>query len=241
MIYLWNIIIYQPIYNLLIFIAQHITAQNVGLAVVVLTIIIRLILFPLSKKSIVGQYKMRSLEPKLQALKKQGLSKEAEAQATFALYKDEKINPFSGCLYIIIQLPILLALSICFSHGVDQPTHLYSFLSTVGLKDTFLGFINLTKPFFWLALIAGISQMIQAFLVPQPVPPGNSGDNNMQAQLAKSLSVQTRYILPILIVFIASRLASAVSLYWAVANIFSILQELYLRKTVRSKMNAKAA
>lgn len=239
MITLWNIVIYQPIYNALIFIAQHITGENVGLAVIVLTIIIRLVLFPLSKKSIVGQYKMRALEPKLQAIKNSGLSKEAEAQATFALYKEEKINPFSGCLYIVIQLPILLALSLVFTHGVIQPSHLYASLSTANLQNTFLGFIDLTKPFFWLALLAGITQAVQAFLVPQPTPPGRSGDNNMQNQLAKSLAVQTKYVLPVLIVVIASRLASAVSLYWAVANIFSVLQELYLRSTVRSKLEVK--
>ncbi len=236
MITLWNIIIYQPIYNALIFIAQHVTGKDVGLAVIVLTIVIRLILFPLSKKSIVGQYKMKALEPKLQALKNKGLSKEEEAQATFALYKEYKINPFSGCLYIIIQLPILLALSLCFTHGVSQPTHLYHFLSTDGLKSTFLGVVNITKPFFWFALLAGITQAIQAFLAPQPIPAGSSNDTNMQTQLAKSLSVQTKYILPVIIVIIASRLASAVSIYWAMANIFSILQELYLRKTVRSKL-----
>jgi YidC/Oxa1 family membrane protein insertase len=236
MITLWNTIIYQPIYNALIFIAQHITGQDVGLAVIVLTIIIRLALFPLSRKSIVGQYKMRALEPKLQAIKNQGLSKEAEAQATFALYKEEKINPFSGCLYLIIQLPILLALSLCFTHGVNQPQHLYHFLSTTNLKNTFLGVITITKPFFPLAVLAGITQAIQAFLAPTPVPPGKSGDNNMQNQFAQSLAVQT-----ILIIVIASRLASAVALYWTVANLFSILQELYLRRTVRSNIvTAKA-
>jgi membrane protein insertase Oxa1/YidC/SpoIIIJ len=129
-----------------------------------------------------------------------------------------------------------LALSLCFTHGVNQPQHLYSFLNTNNLKNTFLGVINITKPFFWLALLAGITQAIQAFLAPQPVPPGRAGDNNMQNQFAQSLSVQTKYVLPVLIVIIASRLASAVALYWAVANIFSIIQELYLRRTVRNKL-----
>lgn len=242
MLTIWNTIIYNPIYNALIFIAQHITAQDVGLAVVVLTIIIRLALFPLSKKSIVGQYKMRALEPKLQAIKDKGLSKEEESKATFELYKEEKINPFSGCLYLLIQLPILFALYFSFSRGVVQPTHLYHFLNTDGLKNTFLNAIDITKPFFPLALLAGITQAIQAFLAPQPTPPGRSGDKNMQNQFAQTLSLQTRYVLPVLIIIIASRLASAVALYWSVANIFSILQELYLRKTVRNKLfvDAKA-
>lgn len=236
MITLWNTIIYQPIYNALIFIAQHLTGQDVGLAVIVLTIIIRLALYPLSKKSIVGQYKMRALEPQLQAIKDQGLTKEAEAQATFALYKDQKINPFSGCLYLIIQLPILFALYHTFSNGIDQPMHLYSFLNTDNLKNMFLGLIDITKPFLPLAILAGITQAIQAFLAPAPSAPSRAGDNNMQNQLAQSLSVQTKYVLPIIIIFIASRLAAAVALYWSVANLFSILQELYLRKTVRNKL-----
>jgi len=236
---LWNAAIYEPIYNALIFIAQHITAQDVGLAVIVLTVIIRLALFPLSKKSIVGQYKMRALEPKLQAIKSKGLTKEEEAAATFALYKKEKINPFSGCWYLIIQLPILFALYFSFSHGVVQPTHLYHFLSTEGLKNTFLGLLDITKPFLPLAILAGITQVIQAFLAPQPTAPNRTGDNNMQTQFAQSLAVQTKYVLPIIIIFIASRLASAVALYWSVANIFSILQELYLRKTVRNKLVAE--
>jgi YidC/Oxa1 family membrane protein insertase len=239
MITLWNIFIYNPIYNLLIFIAQHVTMQDVGLAVIVLTIIIRLALFPLSKKSIVGQYKMRALEPKLQALKNKGLSKEEEAKETFALYKQENINPFSGFLYLLIQLPILLALYFSFSRGVSQPHHLYSFLNTDNLKNTFLGLIDITKPFLLLAILAGITQAIQAFLAPQPTPPGRQGDNNMQNQFAQSLAVQTKYILPLIIIFIASRLASAVALYWTVANLFSILQELYLRKTVRNKLVTK--
>jgi membrane protein insertase Oxa1/YidC/SpoIIIJ len=76
-------------------------------------------------------------------------------------------------------------------------------------------------------------------LAPQPAAPGREGDKNMQNQFAQSLAVQTKYILPLIIIFIASRLASAVALYWTVANLFSILQELYLRKTVRSKLVIK--
>lgn len=225
---LWNTFIYNPIYNSLIFIAQHITMQDVGLAVILLTVIIRLILFPLSKKSILSQYKMRALEPKLKAIKEQGLSKEAEAQATFALYKTEKINPFSGCLYLLIQLPILFALYFTFIHGVSQPDHLYSFLNTEGLKNTLLGLIDITKPFLPLAILAGLTQAIQAFLVPKPAPAPGKG---FQAQFASSMSAQTKYVLPLIIIFISAKLASAVALYWVVANLFSIGQELYVRKS----------
>lgn len=224
---LWNTFIYDPIYNALIWIAQNITAQDVGLAVIVLTILIRFILMPLSKKSIMSQYKMRTLEPKIAAVKAKGLSKEEEAKETFALYKTEKINPFSGCLYLLIQLPILFALYFVFMRGIIQPDHLYSSLSTEGLKNALLGLIDITKPYLPFAILAGVTQAIQAFLMPKPAV---SNDKSFQGQFAKSMGVQTRYILPLFIIFIASKLAAAVALYWVIANTFSIFQELYFRK-----------
>lgn len=227
---LWTNLIYNPIYNALVFVAQNVTMQDVGLAVILVTIIIRFILMPLSKKSIVSQYKMRALEPKLLAIKAKGLSKEEEARETFALYKSEKINPFSGCLYLLIQLPILFALYFVFSKGVIQPDNLYSFLSTDGLRDTLLGLIDITKPYLPLAILAGITQAIQAFLMPKPMASGDG--KGFQQQFAKSMSVQTKYVLPLIIIFISSKLAAAVALYWVVANIFSIFQELYFRKQI---------
>jgi len=223
---LWNTVIYDPIYNALIWIAQYLTFKDVGLAVIVLTILIRFILMPLSKKSIMGQYKTRALEPKLTLIKARGLSKEEEAKETFALYKAEGINPFSGCLYLLIQLPILFALYYVFMKGIIQPDHLYGTLSTDGLKESLLGLIDITKPYLPLAILAGITQAIQAFLMPKPTVTGN----DLQGQFAKSMHVQTRYVLPLFIIFIASRLVAVVSLYWVVANIFSIFQELYFRK-----------
>lgn len=228
---LWENLIYEPIYNALIFIAQHISLQDVGIAVVILTIIIRLILLPLSKKSIVSQYRMRALEPKLAAIKAKGLSKEQEAQETFALYKTEKINPFSGCLYILIQLPILFALYFAFMRGVSQPEHLYSFLSTENLHNMFLGLVDITKPFLPFAILAGITQAVQAFLQPKPQLSGVS-ETSFQGQFTKSLSLQTKFVLPIIIIFISAKLAAAVALYWIVSNLFSIAQELYFRKII---------
>lgn len=231
---IWNTFLYEPIYNTLVFIAQHIALKDVGLAVVILTILIRFLLMPISKKSIISQYKMRNLQPKLDAIKSKGLSKEQEAKEQFALYKEEKINPFSGCLYLLIQLPILFALYFSFIKGIDQPTHLYSFLSTDGLKNMFLGVIDITKPFLPFAILAGLTQGIQAFLMPKPPTNTNTG---FQAQFTKSLSMQTKYILPIIIIFISAKLASAVALYWVITNIFSISQELYFRKTLKLSTN----
>jgi YidC/Oxa1 family membrane protein insertase len=228
---LWYTVIYEPIYNALIFIAQHITLKDVGLAVVLVTVLIRLVMMPLSRKMMLSQYKMKALEPKLAAIKAKGLSKEAEAQETFALYKTEKINPASGCLYMLIQIPILLALYFVFNNGVTQPDHLYSSLNTEGLKNMFLGFIDITKPYLPLAILAGLTQAIQAFLQPKPNLAGVK-EESFQGQFAKSMSVQTKFVLPIIIAFIATKLAAAVALYWVITNIFSIAQELYFRNSL---------
>jgi YidC/Oxa1 family membrane protein insertase len=226
---IWNTFLYEPIYNTLVFIAQHLAFKDVGLAVVIVTVLIRFVLMPLSKKGMVSQYKMRALQPKLDAIKARGLSKEEESRAQFALYKEEGINPFSGCLYLLIQLPILFALYFAFMNGINQPEHLYSFLNTEGLQNTFLGLIDITKPFLPFAVLAGVTQAVQAFLTPKPPVSDGAG---FQAQFAKSLSTQTKYILPLIIIFIAAKLAAAVALYWIITNIFSIAQELYFRKTL---------
>ncbi len=232
---IWNNFIYEPIYNTLVFVAQHIAFKDVGLAVILVTILIRFILMPLSKKSIVSQYKMRALQPKLDAIKNKGLSKEEESKEQFALYKNEGINPFSGCLYLLIQLPILFALYFSFMKGINQPDHLYSFLNTEGLSNTLFGLVDITKPFLPFAILAGLTQALQAFLAPKP--PETTSNQGFQAQFAKSLSLQTKYVLPIIIIVFASKLASAVALYWVITNIFSIAQELYFRKTLKISTN----
>ena len=223
--YIWNTFLYEPIYNGLVALA-HFLGGDVGLAVIVVTVIIRLLLLPLSKKSIVGQYKMRALQPKIDALKAKNLPKQEEAAQLMVIYREEKINPFSGCLYLLVQLPILFALYFVFFRGINQPQHLYSFLSLDNLNSLFLGLIDITKPFLLFAILAGLSQGVQAFFAPAPTV---SGDG-LQSQFAKSLALQTKYVLPIIIAFIAAKLAAAVALYWTVTNIFSIFQELYLRR-----------
>jgi YidC/Oxa1 family membrane protein insertase len=182
---------------------------------------------------VISQYKMRALAPKLALIKTQGLDKQAEAKATMDLYKDEKMNPFSGCLFLLVQLPILFALYYTLRSGINQPEHLYSFLSTTGLHNMLFGILDITKPFLPFAILAGLTQAIQAFLTPVQQ---TTTDTSFQGQMAKTMSMQTRYVLPLIIILIASKLAAAVALYWVVANTFSVCQELYFRKKFASSV-----
>jgi membrane protein insertase Oxa1/YidC/SpoIIIJ len=115
---------------------------------------------------------------------------------------------------------------------VEKKLEILSLLTTESkeLRNTFIGLLDITKPFLPLAILAGLTQGIQASLMPKP---HMTDSKSMQQQLARNMSFQTKYVLPLIIVFIANTLAAAVSLYWVVANTFSILQELYFRKQIK--------
>ncbi|HSE56876.1 MAG TPA: YidC/Oxa1 family membrane protein insertase [Candidatus Paceibacterota bacterium] len=231
---LWNTLIYHPLLNILVALAAVMPGKSLGLAVIVLTILIRLLLFPISKRAIRSQYALRALEPKVQAIKAKKLDKQEESRALFQLYKEEKVNPFSGCLLLLIQLPILIALYYVFINGINRPELLYSFISPEGIQPTLFG-LSITAPSIVLAIFAALTQAVQAFLTPKPPKPAESDKINFQSQLASSMSIQTRYVLPIIIFFIARNLAAAVSLYWVVSNLFSIGQEIYFRRLFKHK------
>src|SRR3990167_4686175 len=102
---LWNFLLYKPLLNALAFLVSIVPGGDVGLAVIILTIIVKIILFPLSQKSIESQAAMNVLAPELNKIKSSGVSKEEQARRTFELYKQHKTNPFSGCLLVLIQIP----------------------------------------------------------------------------------------------------------------------------------------
>ena len=109
MIQFYNLILYQPLFNLLIFLYNLIPWHDLGIAIIVLTIVIKVVLWPLSGKALKSQKALQSLQPKIEDLKAQYKDdKEGMSRAMMALYKTEKINPFSSCLPLLIQLPFLM-------------------------------------------------------------------------------------------------------------------------------------
>src|SRR3989344_4157600 len=116
---IWDALLYKPLINALAFLISNIPGGDVGLAVVILTILVKLILFPLSQKSIESQVAMTTLSPELNKIKMSVASKEEQAKLTFELYKKHKTNPFSGCLLLLIQIPIIFALYYVFYKGIN--------------------------------------------------------------------------------------------------------------------------
>lgn len=237
---LWNTIFYQPIYNILIFIIDNITFGDVGFAIILVTIIVKLALSPLTKKSIKSQILMKRMEPELKQIKKDFPNKEEQAKKTFELYKKYGTNPFSGCLVVILQLPVIFALYYVFYKGLSIDSSLiYSFIQIpTNLHTNFLGLIEMASKSIFLGIFAGVTQFIQGYLSApikakkiEIVKEGAINEpKTFQEQLSDSMQMNVRYVLPVFIAFIAWKISAAVALYWIVSNMFTIAQEWYIRR-----------
>lgn len=229
----WEKVFYQPLYNALLIVIAFIPGGNVGLAIIALTLFVKILLFPLTQKSINSQLAMKAIEPELDEIKKRVTDKVQQNKEIYALYKTKKINPFSGCLLILIQIPIIIALYLVFMRGIGAvPVAPYSFVQVPELWNmNFLG-IDLAAKSIILALLAGASQFFQGWLARgRQAKPSGEG---MAGQLAKTMQIQMLYVLPIVIAFVAYSVSAAVALYWITSNIVTIVQELYTIRRMRA-------
>lgn len=239
--YLFNEIFYRPLLNGLIFLYNIIPGHDFGIAIIILTAIIRLILWPMTNKSLKNQKILAKIQPKAVEIKnKFKNNKEAQAKALMALYSENKINPLSGFLPIIIQIPILLALWQVFLHSLNSDLgSLYSFVSAPGkIQTVFLGIVDLSHKNMVLAILSGVLQYIQTkMIMPAPV---KSGSNNSGSAGAPDfngiMSKQMLYFMPVLSVIIFWSLPAALPLYWIVTTLFAILQQ-YLNQNERGEIN----
>src|SRR3989344_1989909 len=160
LINIWDTVLYQPLLNALAFLVSVIPGGDVGIAVIILTLLVKILLFPLSQKSIESQAEMGILTPEINKIKASGASKEEQARLTFELYKKHKVNPFSGCFLILIQIPIIFALYYVFLKGVNfEAGALYSFIHIPEhVNMIFFGVFDISKENFALAILAGVSQ-----------------------------------------------------------------------------------
>jgi YidC/Oxa1 family membrane protein insertase len=232
---LYHDFLFQPLYNGLIFLLSFIPGIDAGVAVIIFTIIIKVLLFPLSKKFIKTQMVMREIQPEINVLKeKYKDNKQEQARKTMEVYKTKGVNPFSGILLIFIQIPILLALYSVFNSGLPEIklNELYSFI--VAPKDVnmiFLGWVDIAShKNIILSLLVAVSQFFQARIMMAGVKPSASKSGSFESDFAKSMSVQTQYVLPIFIGFISYNLSVALAIYWITSNLFAIGQELYMRR-----------
>jgi YidC/Oxa1 family membrane protein insertase len=182
-----------------------------------------------------AQKEMALIQPKIREIqKKYKNDKEKQAQATMELYKEHQVNPFSGCLPLLIQLPILIAFFQVLRTGLDPSrlNDLYWFVKNPGLIDPmFLGLVDLAKHSVILAVLAGAAQFIQSKMT----LPAASSQKGQGADFANLMSTQMTYFMPVLTIMIAWQLPAGLPLYWLVLTIFGIIQQYFFNRNKESR------
>lgn len=235
---MFKTIFIEPLYNLLVFLINTVPWHDVGLAIIILTLLVKFALSPLHKKAIRSQFEMKMLEPKLKEIKAQYPDKQEQAAKTFELYKEHKISPLSGCLPILIQLPIILALYRVFLGGFLFETYgLYSFIAKPEVFNLhFLGIVDLAARSLPFAILAGLTQYIQGhFSAARTKAVTDPNDTSMQANMSRMMGTQMKFFLPLFVAFISYQLSAAIALYWSVNNIFTTIQEIRIHKKLNQE------
>lgn len=234
---MFNTLLVHPLFNLLAVLYAFV--HDFGLAVILLTIIIRGLLWPLVTRQLHSQRALQELQPELKRIKEQAAgNRTLEGQLTMELYKEREINPFASFLPLLIQLPIFFALFIVLrdivkpgeiAHVVYEPVrHLGPIAdiisSKAAFKPTLFGLIDLTKASVVLAVLAAIAQFIQT----KQITPKHQSDDPQARVMATMI-----YLFPGLTFFIGLSLPSALPLYWFAASLIAILQQhLVLKRDV---------
>ncbi|MFH0856992.1 MAG: YidC/Oxa1 family membrane protein insertase [bacterium] len=239
--YLFDLILYRPLYNLLIFLYNVIPGNDIGLAIIALTVIVKLILHPFSKQSIKAQKAMQTIQPKINDLKvKYKDNKEKMTQEMLKLYKEEKVNPFSSCLPLLLQFPFLIAVFLVFKNGLNSSSLniLYPFVKNPGTINAMsLGILNLGAPNPILAVLAGLAQYWQTKMMLVQQPPKNlqnkegAKDENMMAMMNK----QMVFMMPIITVIIGLTLPGGLTLYFLIFSLLMGYQQKQILKAAEDK------
>lgn len=236
----FHTILYQPIFNFFVGLYNVLPGHDVGLVILIITILIRVIVYPLTSSSIKSQKSMQDLQPKVEAVKKEFANdQQNQAAALMKLYKDNKVSPFSSCLPLLIQLPMLIALYMVMRDGLMADkfaTELYSFVDNPGkLNPMSLGLIDMAKPSYILAILAGLAQFWQAKGMLAKQPPKNAGPGAKDEGMMATMNKQMLYFMPAMTVIIGFGLPGGLALYWLFSTLLTVAQQSFLLKRKDNK------
>ncbi|MDC1205593.1 YidC/Oxa1 family membrane protein insertase [Candidatus Pacebacteria bacterium] len=236
---IWHTFFFDPVYNGLILFIDIVPGGDVGIAIILITILVKVILLPLSLKAARTQRLMRELDPKLKEIKEKFKDKREElAKATMEAYKNAGLNPFASILLMFIQIPIIIALYLAVYRGGGIPLPeinvalLFSFVpSPETVNMMFIGLIDMAGKSLPLALLAGGTQFIHSKMsIPKPEPRKDGAKPSMKEDFARSMQMQMRYVMPLIIFFVAYTISASIALYFTVSNFVAIAQEYVVKK-----------
>lgn len=225
----FHAVVYQPLFNGLILLYNFLPGHDLGLAVILLTLFIKVLTFPVNWKAYSFQRAMAGVQSRLKEIQVKYKSQpEEQARRVSDLFRQEKINPLASFLPLLVQLPVLIALYQLFWKGIWQNTSglLYPFVGSPGnINPSFLNLIDLARPFWVLALLAAVAQFFQARLVSPPATPAAD-----QSQMAALMQKQMLLLFPVLTFFILLNLPSVLGLYWGASSAFSVIEQALFKK-----------
>ena len=239
MIAFFKTIVYIPLYNILILIL-NINWIDAGIATVVLTVLVKLFLYPISKKSTIAQIKMKEKESELSLIKEKYKDKQDQAVKIMEFYKTNNINPFSSILTVIIQIPIIFSLYYIFFRAglpVIDTELLYSFVKVpTNVSMNFLGIINVSQKSIFLAALAAVTTYWQMHIASSSISKEDKNKNSFNVDnkpnFVKMMTKQMKYTMPFIVFFISWKISGVVALYWFVSNLMSVAQDLYIKKQI---------
>lgn len=241
---MFHTLFYKPMYNILILILDFLPTHNIAIAVIILTILIKLILLPLSQKMFKTQILQKKIQPLMSKIQeKYKDDKQMLGVKMLEIYKEHKLNPFSSLLLMIIQIPIVFALYFVFAKGGFPEivkSDLYSFVPYVNNIDHVLFGIDFTKANIFIGFISGLTQYIQIRLSLQNMDTISKDkpilDMKPEEIMQKQMSFMMKYFIPIAIFIASLNVSAAVALYWIISSLFMIAQELYFRNKYKEEL-----
>lgn len=248
---LFTTILVQPILNLLVWLYNTVPGNDLGIAIILLTILVKLVLYPVTMAQIKQQKMLQTLQPKVDEIRKRLKDdKEAQAKELTDLYKREKVNPASSCLPLLVQLPIFIGLYRALRDGLSSQglNLLYPFVANPGSLQTMLfGVIDLSKPNIVLAVLAGAVQFWQSYqilkkpaLTAQPPTLVENTEAAKDESMAATMNKQMMYVMPLVTIFIGISLPGGLTLYWLTMSLLTVAQQaIFLRKPTPPKVEAQ--
>lgn len=227
---LFTEIFIRPIFNLLIAIYNALPTGDLGIAVILVVIVMRIFLWPLYKKAAQSQIMFAKIQPEIERIQKKFKNDKTEqTKQLLEVYRLHHFNPFSGMLVLFIQVPIILAIYRVFLKGITNnfAPLLYPWVANPGpLNVRFFNVVDLTKPFWPLVVLAALAQFWQAKTLPQPK---HEDPHSFQAAFSK----QMIYLGPILTVAIFASFPSVIPLYWALTSVLTVGQQYLLERHLK--------
>lgn len=248
MSHFFTLIFLQPILNLLIWLYDVLPGHDIGLAIILLTVIVKLILYPFTVAQIKQQRALQGIQPHIDEIRSRLKDdKEAQTREMMALYAKEKVNPAASCLPLLIQLPVFIALYQALRMGLSAKNLnlLYSFVpNPASVNVTFFGLFDLSKPNYALAIAAALIQYLQtkhilkppAATVSAPPPEVAKAPGAKDESMAAMMNKQMTYMMPIMTAVIGFSLPGGLTLYWLVMSLLTLLQQWWLMRKMPPRM-----